>query len=224
MTPTSSYQAPYEYKLTPVMDVKAHVIAHAGIGKTDQSDLDIPDIAAPSEPPVQEPLGLPFTENFAAANTDEFFSNSYRDLSGLAGSGTPLFHRVTGAIDVSAGQLTMTGARISIANTTPAVSTTSADASTTGLLDLSNSYQVSFKVVTVAGNTAKSFQIYVDNNTSGSAYSIHGGSSKSYSVQLQDLVPGQTYTVDGLVATATSFITLRTESEATITLDEITIQ
>ncbi|MFK3858169.1 pectinesterase family protein [Pseudoalteromonas rhizosphaerae] len=224
MTPTSSYQAPYEYKLTPVMDVKAHVIAHAGIGKIDQSDLDIPDIAAPSEPPVQQPLGLPFTENFAAANADEFFSNSYRDLSGLAGTGTPLFHRVTGTIDVSAGQLTMTGARISIANTTPAVNTTSADASTTGLLDLSNNYQVSFKVAAVAGNTAKSFQIYVDNNTSGSANSIHGGSSKFYSVKLEELVPGQTYTVDGLVATATSFITLRTESEATITLDEITIQ
>ncbi|WKD25424.1 hypothetical protein NDQ71_21360 [Pseudoalteromonas sp. KG3] len=175
-------------------------------------------------PPVQQPLGLPFTENFSAANTDEFFSNSYRDLSGVAGSGTPLFHRVTGTVEVSAGQLTMTGARISIANTTPTVSTTSADASTTGLLDLSNSYQVSFTVADVTGNTAKSFQIYVDNNTSGSANSIHGGSSKFYSVKLEELIPGQTYTVDGLVATDTSFITIRTESEATITLDEITIQ
>ena len=224
ITPTSSYQAPYDYTLTPVMDVKGHVITHAGIGKIDQSDLDIPEIAAPSEPPVQEPLGLPFTENFAAANANEFFSNSYRDLSGSAGNGIPLFHRVTGTVEVSAGQLTMTGTRISIANTTPVISTTATDQSTTGLLDLSNNYQVSFKVAEVSGNTAKSFQIYVDNNTSGSANSIHGGSSKFYSVQLQDLVPGQTYTIDGLVATTTSFITLRTESEATITLDEFTIQ
>ena len=224
ITPTSSYQAPYDYTLTPVMDVKDHVITHAGIGKIDQSDLDIPEIAAPSEPPVQEPLGLPFTENFAAANANEFFSNSYRDLSGSAGNGIPLFHRVTGTVEVSAGQLTMTGARISIANTTPTVSTTSTDVSTTGLLDLSNRYQVSFTVAHVTGNTAKSFQIYVDNNTSGSTNSIHGGPSKFYSVKLEELVSGQTYSIDGLIATATSFITLRTESEATITLDEITIQ
>ncbi|WP_339612227.1 pectate lyase [uncultured Pseudoalteromonas sp.] len=224
MTPTSSYKAPYEYTLTPVMDVKAHVLAHAGVGKLDQSDLDIPDIQSPTEPPIQEPLGLPFTENFSAANTDEFFSNSYRDISGSAGNEQALFYRVTGNVDVAGGQLTMTGARISIANTTPSTSTTGNDTETTGLLDLSNNYQVTFKVAGVAGNTAKNFQIYVDNNTSGSSNSIHGTASKFYSVPLSDLTAGQTYTVDGLVATSTSFITIRTESEATITLDEISIQ
>ena len=167
---------------------------------------------------------MPFTENFSAANTDEFFSNSYRDISGAAGNEQALFYRVTGNVDVAGGQLTMTGARISIANTTPSTSTTGNDTETTGLLDLSNNYQVTFKVAAVAGNTAKNFQIYVDNNTSGSSNSIHGTASKFYSVPLSDLTAGQTYTVDGLVATSTSFITIRTESEATITLDEISIQ
>ncbi|KAA1159505.1 pectate lyase [Pseudoalteromonas fuliginea] len=224
ITPTSSYQVPYEYTLTPVMAIKDHVIAHAGIGKIDQSDLDIPTIEEPTEPPTQEPLGLPFTENFSANNADEFFSNRYRDLSGLAGSNTPLFHRVTGSVQVSNGKLTMTGTRISIANTTPTINTTGDDTQTSGLLDLSNNYQVTFKVDAVSGNTAKSFQIYVDNNTSGSANSIHNGSSKFYSIKLEELVLGQTYTVDGFVATPTSFITIRTESEATITIDELTIQ
>lgn len=224
ITPTSSYLAPYEYTLTPVMDVKTHVMTHAGVGKLDQSELMIPDVVNPSEPPIQDALGLPFNENFAAANTDEFFSNAYRDISGAAGSDMALFHRVTGSVEVAGGQLTMTGARISIANTTPDVSTTSTDSTTTGLFDLTNSYQVTFKVAAVAGNTGKSFQIYVDNNTSGSGNTIHGGSSKFYSVKLEDLVPGQTYTVDGFVATATSFITIRSESDATITLDELSIQ
>ncbi|MEI8706293.1 hypothetical protein [Pseudoalteromonas sp. B62] len=118
----------------------------------------------------------------------------------------------------------MTGTRISIANTTPTINTTGDDTQTSGLLDLSNNYQVTFKVDAVSGNTAKSFQIYVDNNTSGSANSIHNGSSKFYSIKLEELVLGQTYTVDGFVATPTSFITIRTESEATITIDELTIQ
>ncbi|MBA6225373.1 pectate lyase [Colwellia sp. MB02u-18] len=223
---TSSYVVPYDYVLDDVQDVKTKVISNAGIGRIDQSGLSIPDVtdSTPSEPPVQEAIGLPFNENFSAANTDEFFSNSYRDLSGSAGSDTPLFYRVTGTVEVAGGELTMTGARVSISNTTPRVSTTANDSTTTGLFDLTNNYQVSFKVISVAGNTDKNFQIYVDNNTSGSSNSINGGASKFYSVALKDFIPGQTYVVDGLIASARSFITIRTESDATITIDDFTIE
>jgi len=223
---TTSYIASYAYTLDPVDGVKADVIANAGINKIDQSGDSIPAVtdSTPTEAPIQAAIGLPFNENFSALNSSDFFSNSYRDLSGLAGSGTPLFHRVTGTVEVASGALTMTGARISIGNTTGAVSTTATDATTTGVLDLSQNYQVSFKVVSVSGVTTKSFQIYVDNNTSGSANSIHAGSSKFHSVTLDSLVAGQTYVVDGLVATTTSFITLRTESDATITIDDIKIE
>ena len=226
MASNTSYVAPYSYTLDPVEGVKDDVIANAGVGKIDQSGLTIPDITdtTTSEPPVQEAIGLPFNENFSAANTDEFFSNSYRDLSGLSGSGTPLFHRVTGTVNVASGELTMTGSRISIGNTTGSTSTTGTDSATTGVFDLTQNYQISFKVVAVAGVTTKNFQIYVDNNTSGSSNSIHGGASKFYSATLDSLVIGQTYTVDGLVASDSSFITIRTESDATITIDDLTIE
>ncbi|MDT0602507.1 pectinesterase family protein [Thalassotalea castellviae] len=225
-TSTSSYEAPYDYVLEDAQDVKAIVISNAGVNKVDQSDLDIPEITdtTPVDPPIQSTLDLPFEENFSATDADEFFSNSYRDLSGAAGSDTPLFHRVTGNVEVSNGELTITGARISISNTTPEISTTDADTTTTGLLDLSVPYQISFKVVAVNGNTDKNFQIYVDNNTSSSSKSIHGGASKFYSVALKDHVTGQTYVVDGLVASSTSFITIRSESDATITIDDLTIK
>lgn len=223
---TSSYVVPYSYSLDPVDEVKAKVLANAGVNKIDQSNLDIPiaDDSGEVEPPVQEAIGLPFNENFSATNAEEFFSNSYRDLSGTAGSGTPLFHRVTGSVEVSSGELTMTGARISIGNTAPEVSTTAEDTTTTGVFDLTNNYQVSFTVVAIAGNTDKNFQLYVDNNTSSSSKSINGGASKFYSIALKDLTPGQRYVVDGLVASASSFITIRTESDATITIDDLTIE
>lgn len=118
----------------------------------------------------------------------------------------------------------MTGARVSIGNTTPSVSTTGADTTTTGVLDLSAPYTVSFKVVSVGGTLTKKFQIYVDNNTSASGDSIHGGSSRFYSETLDSLVAGQTYTVTGFTATNSSFITLRTESSGQIVLDDLSIQ
>ena len=223
---TSSYTVPYSYTLDDAQDVKALVIANAGVGKLDQSGLTIPDVTdtTPAEAPIQSDTSLPFTENFSATNADEFFSNSYRDLSGSAGSDLAMFYKVTGSVSVASGELTMTGARVSIGNTTPAVSTTGSDTTTTGVFDLSTPYQVSFKVVSVAGVTTKDFQIYVDNNTSGSANSIHAGPSKFYAIDLENLVAGQTYTVDGLVASANSFITLRTESDGTITIDDVVIQ
>ncbi|MCF2949601.1 pectinesterase family protein [Paraglaciecola aquimarina] len=223
---TSTFQVPYDYTLDPADEVKDKVLANAGVGKLDQSDLDIPEVevSEPLDDPIQSDVTLPYSENFSASNSDEFFSNNYRDLSGSAGDGTPMYHRVTGTVSIENGELTMTGARVSIGNTTGSVSTTDADTNTTGVFDLSGAYQVSFKVVSVAGNTDKNFQIYVDNNTSGSSNSIHGGSSKFHSIALSELVPGQTYVVDGLSASQTSFITIRSESDATITLDDLTIQ
>jgi len=140
----------------------------------------------------------------SAANKDEFFSSAYRDLSGSAGTGTPMFHQVTGTIVVAGGELTMTSARIG--NTTPAVDTKADDASNTAVFNLSQNYQVSFKVVAIAGVTTKKFQIYVDNITSSSDNSIHGGSLKLYSKNLDSLAIGDTVIADGFVATSTSFI------------------
>jgi len=132
-------------------------------------------------------------------------------------------HRVTGTAEIQSGALSLTGSRVSIGNTTPTVSTTSGD-SNTGVFDLSMPWQISFKVVSVSGDTSKYFQIYVDNNTASSGNSLWGTASKFHQVLLSDLVEGQTYTVPGLTASPNSFVTLRTESSATVVVDDLLVE
>ncbi|MDC2890946.1 pectate lyase family protein [Psychrosphaera algicola] len=122
---TSTYEVPYDYDtyLLPVADVKDYVLANVGVGIVDQSELDIPDVADPivdggNDDPVVYAV-LPITEDFEVASADILFSNAYKNLSGSAGSGTAMYHKVTGTVSVADGQLTITGARVSIGNTTP---------------------------------------------------------------------------------------------------------
>ncbi len=226
----SSISVPYEYTLDPVAGLKDYVIANTGIGKISQSADEIPEPDTPAnlvptaEPAVPGDVTLPYAENFAAANTDEFFSADYRDTSGGSGTATPMYHRVTGTATITSQQLTLTGSRVTIGNTTPAVITTAGDASTTGVLDLDAPYQIKFKVLSVGGTTTKKFLLYVDNNTSGQDNSIHGKESKFYSAALDSYVLGETVTVPGYIATNASFITLRTESDSSITIDDLVIE
>ena len=225
---TSSYTVPYLYTLDSTDGLKEYIIANAGRGKLDQSELEIPDPVTPvdelpvEEEPTIEDVALPYAENFAT-DTATFFSNGYRDLSGAPGDGTPMNHRVTGTAEIQSGALSLTGSRVSIGNTTPTVSTTSGD-SNTGVFDLSMPWQISFKVVSVSGDTSKYFQIYVDNNTASSGNSLWGTASKFHQVLLSDLVEGQTYTVPGLTASPNSFVTLRTESSATVVVDDLLVE
>jgi len=220
---------PYSYTLDATDGLKDYVIANAGVGKLDQSSLDIPDPVTPEgevpveEEPTVEDVALPYGENFAT-DTGTFFTNAYRDLSGAPGDGTPMYHRVTGTAEIQTGALSLTGSRVSIGNSTPAVNTSGSDSATTGVFDLSVPWQISFKVVSVGGDTGKYFQIYVDNNTASSSNSIWGGASKFHQILLSELVEGQSYTVTGLTASDSSFVTLRTESSATVVVDDVLIE
>ncbi|MBD1389012.1 pectate lyase [Neiella sp. HB171785] len=238
---TGTYTSvPYDYSahLLDTDDVKAHVMAHAGVGKIDQSGDDIPAIddggnngggdngGDGSGNSGTPDLASAYLETFSAADSDAFFTSAYRDIDGgNDGSKDPMYRVATGGsrIFVTDGALEMTGARFSIGNTVD-TETTADDVATTGVLDLSEAYTVSFTVVSVGGTTSKKFQLYADNNTSSSSKSIHGSASKFYEVVLEELVPGQTYVVEGLIATDTSFITLRTETDGTITLDDIKVE
>ena len=85
-------------------------------------------------------------------------------------------------------------------------------------------------IISVGGaDTTKDFQVYVDNNTSGSGNSIHGGSSKLYGNDVAILVAGTTLEISGvvsdtLIGTANSFIQLRTETGATVEIDNLRIE
>lgn len=222
---TSSYVVPYDYTLEPADVVKDNVIALSGVGKLDQSELDIPEILGGNgETPIETDVSLPFTENFNAIDADTFFSADYKSLPEDVTS--PLY-AVTGGgsgISISNGEITMTSARFSIGDTLVGTDTSDADAEGQGVFDLSKPYRLSIDIISVSDPDGdNNFQVYVDNNTSSSGKSIHGGISKFYAQQISSLTPG-TLVIDGFVATSQSFLQLRTESGGTVVIGDVRIE
>lgn len=164
-----------------------------------------------------------WAEDFSAADRDTFFSADYKSLPD--DSTAPFYNRTGGNVDPVNGQLVIggsSGGRFTIGDA--GTEDTSDLTSPEGVLDLSNGATVSFTLIDVQGDE-KGFFVYIDNNTSSSGKSIHGGSSKITVGTLSELTPliGQTITVDVPVGTATSFIQLRTESNITVTIDDLLI-
>jgi len=162
-----------------------------------------------------------FSDNFNSATTNTLFTAGYKSLA--SNSSTPMYYKLGGTITVSNGAVALDGGRFTIGNKTPTVSTSSSDKTTTGELDLSRPYVISFKVTAVSGSTSKQLIVYVDNNTTSGGSSIHGSNSKIYSSALSSLKAGQTVTISSSVGTATSFIQIRTESSAVVTIDDLVI-
>ncbi|GIX21897.1 MAG: hypothetical protein KatS3mg121_0680 [Gammaproteobacteria bacterium] len=113
-----------------------------------------------------------------------------------------------------------------------------------GELDLSQDYRISF-CVKDAGGAGSNFQIYVDNNTTGEANSIHGGGSSGsriFNVPTSSLVPGERVVIDipgetrlqaggdpvdiktALVGTAQSFLQFRVSSGGHVIIDDLLIE
>ncbi|HEX7027180.1 MAG TPA: hypothetical protein VF268_08050 [Gammaproteobacteria bacterium] len=113
-----------------------------------------------------------------------------------------------------------------------------------GELDLSQPYKISFCVADASG-TGSSTQIYVDNNTTGEANSIHGGGStgsRIFNVPTSDLVPGQRVEIEipgdttlmpggpvvttktAQVGTANSFLQFRVSSGGSAIIDDLLIE
>ncbi|MDC8829691.1 pectinesterase family protein [Alteromonas gilva] len=228
--PTSSYVVPYEYTMDETSVVKSKVINNAGVGKIDQSGLDIPAIGdngaggGSGGNDTGTDVTLPYSEDFSADSTDAFFSAAYKSLP--ADSSVPL-HAVTGGgsgISITDGQISLDSARFTIGDTQSGTDTADTDTGGRGVFDLSRPYKVLVDIVSVSDPDGdNNFQLYVDNNTSSSSKSVHGGSSKFFATLINDLTIG-TLEVEGPVATANSFIQLRTESGGTVTLDNLRIE
>ena len=228
-TPTSSYEVPYDYNLDDTSIVKSKVINHAGVGKIDQSGLDIPAITdggsdGGSGTGEATDVTLPYSEDFSAADAGAFFSADYKSMPD--DSATPL-HNITGGgsgITVAGGQITLDSARFTIGDTQPDTDTADSDTAGRGVFDLSRPYKVLVDVVSVSDPDGdNNFQIYVDNNTSSSSKSMHGGSSKFFAKLIGELTIG-TLEVEGPVATANSFIQLRTESGGVVVLGNFRLE
>ncbi|MGV8836421.1 pectate lyase family protein, partial [Cellvibrio sp.] len=150
------------------------------------------------------------------------FSAAYRSIS--TDSSAPLFF-VTGGnsgITIANNQLTLAAARLTIGNKPPRTNTTSGDSSVNGDFDLSKPYRISFRVVTASGSGA--LQVMVDNNTTSAGNSVHGSASRIFNASANSLVAGQVIELLPTIGTANSFISLRTESSASVTIDDVVIE
>ncbi len=150
------------------------------------------------------------------------FSAAYRSVSTDATA--PLFF-VTGGnsgITIANNELTLTAARLTIGHKPPRSTTTTSDTTANGDLDLSRPYRISFRVVASSGSGT--LQVLVDNNTTSAGNSLHGSASRVFNASANSLVAGQTIELLPTVGTANSFIALRTESSASVTIDDLVIE
>ncbi|MGO4894311.1 pectinesterase family protein [Flavobacterium sp. W21_SRS_FM6] len=223
---TSSYVVPYDYELEQADVVKINVINLSGVGKLDQSNLDIPAIDNSGQTPVDTDVSLPYSENFSAPDVATFFSADYKNIPG---DSSAALYKATGGgsnIKLIDGQLHLISARFTLGNSAPSSTTSSNDTPSTssGVFDLSKPYKVVMDIISVGGSdTTKDFQVYVDNNTASSGESMHGSASKFYGVDVSTLTVG-TLEIPGLVANANSFLQFRTETGASVVIDNLRIE
>ncbi|QEY11445.1 hypothetical protein [Cellvibrio sp. KY-YJ-3] len=150
------------------------------------------------------------------------FSAAYRSIS--TDPGAALFF-VTGGnsgITIANNELTIAAGRFTIGNKPPRSNTTIGDTTANGDFDLSKPYRISFRIVASAGSGA--VQVMVDNNTTSAGNSLHGSASRVFNASANSLVAGQMIELLPTVGTATSFISLRAESSASVTIDDLVIE
>lgn len=204
---------------------------------------------------------LPILETFAATDNNAFFTKAYKPLASnfTADPDGAFYFPIAGLLEnrilVGEGKLTIGNARFSIgqtyntlANSTATVphpkntSTLGTTKTTWGELDLSKKYKISFCVVAAA--STGSMIIYVDNNSTGEANSIHlggGTGSRIFNTTANLLKPGKRVeiNIDGatlaeaggtalatksvVVGKATSFLQLRADGTAKVTIDDLWI-
>lgn len=225
---TDPFVPPYAYNAMPVADVKTHVTTYAGRNKIN-SCLNLPEASSSSSS-----SSVSSSSSSAAATallSEEFnvdkatlFSAAYKAISTDATASLFFVTGTTAGITIANNELTIAGARFSIGNRPTRAATTSADTSVNGDFDLSKPYKISFKVVAGSGTAGKKMQVYVDNNTSGSVNSMHGSSSKVWEAEAPTLTAGQVVEITPSIGTATSFLQFRTETEASVTIDDLKLE
>ncbi|MDZ4261116.1 MAG: hypothetical protein U1B30_02145, partial [Pseudomonadota bacterium] len=159
-----------------------------------------------------------------AFNVDKsaLFSAAYQAISTDASAARYFITGGGTGITLSDNQLSLAGARLSIGHRPPRTSTTTGDTSANGDFDLSRPYRISFTVVAASG--AGKVQVYIDNNTTSQGNSLHGANSKVFEAVASSLTVGQVVEITPAVGTANSFIALRTESSATLVLDNLQVE
>ncbi|MCU4677386.1 pectinesterase family protein, partial [Catenovulum sp. 2E275] len=200
-------------------------------------NLEIDTIAAsagePEEPTEPEgpkdsevSVALPFSVDFTTLSGD-LFSSATLGIDGTVdstGAADPMFYKTGGTVELTDGGVKLSGGRFTIGDTQTLYATTGTDTTKVGVFDLSKPYNIVMDVVQTQEPTAgKKFQVYIDNNTSGSANSQHGGSSRIYNENATS-VPVGTLTIPGEIGTSNSFVQLRTEGDAVVEIKNLRIE
>lgn len=150
------------------------------------------------------------------------FSAGYQSISTDPSSALYFITGGSSGITIANNELTLTGARLTIGNRPPRASTTTSDTNANGDFDLSRPYRISFNVIAASGSGK--LQVYIDNNTTSQGNSIHGANSKLFETVASNLVSGQRVEIVSSIGTVNSFIALRTESSASVTIDNLVVE
>ena len=165
------------------------------------------------------------SEDFATADTTNFFTNTYKAIP--TDSSLPLYVATAGGsrVTFSNGELSMNNARFTIGDKGGA---TAAGVQPNGSYNLTQPYRVKFTITAASGTG--NIQVYVDNNTTSSGSSIHNSIGSTASRLTQIAVSSITtfphdVVLESSVGTATSFFQIRADSAVTnLTIDNLTIE
>ncbi|MFA9560474.1 right-handed parallel beta-helix repeat-containing protein [Evansella sp. AB-rgal1] len=209
--------------LTAELNGGSNTVRLIGIGNEGGVNIDHLKLtgeseAPPSDPEPTEPVTSIFTDNFVGATSNNLFTTDYMALPNDPSK--PMYIRTGGTVTVHSGSIILGGGRMTIGAESNTSSTSSS--SPGGVLDLSEPYQIKLNVVSAGGSSGQKFQVYVDNNTTGQANSIHGSASKVYEITANELSTGE-LVLDLDIGTSHSFIQLRTESGANVSIDSVNI-
>lgn len=232
---TCAVTVPYTVEMDPAASIPEIVMANAGVGKignegeaTSSSSANSSEANTSSNESSEQSssalsVGTAGTLN-ESFNVDKatLFSATYQSISTDPSAARYFVTGGNSGITVTNNELTISAGRFTIGHRPPRTNTLASDTSANGDFDLSRPYRISFNVVATSG-TGK-LQVYVDNNTTSVANSMHGGSSRVFDAAVNTLTAGQLIEITPTVGTATSFIAFRTESSTSVTIDNLKLE
>ena len=203
-------------------EVKVKVENEAG-----SIEVTVPVIVVGADPLSQTVPGstVLLNETFVGATSQNFWEATYKSIPGTS---LPMYYPTGNQSKITFidGQMTIDGARFAIGQT-DSKPTEGSDTIVYGSFDFSKNWKVQIHIITTSGSSSKKFQVQVDNNTETGSNSIHGSKSRIFNKPISDLNNNTTITLSSAEHgqfTPNSFLFLRTESNATVVIDQILVE
>ena len=225
----SSVASSVERSTASVSSVTASSVPASSVAESSAVVLSSSDASASSEVSLSSAANssiaainsVVFAEAF---NVDKatLFSAAYQSISTDASAARYYITGGGSGMTVVDNQLSIVGGRFTIGHRPPRTSTTASDTSANGDFYLTRPYRISFDVIAASG--AGKVQVFIDNSTTSSGNSIHGASSRVFESVASNLTAGQHIEINSSLGTATSFIAIRTESSASVVIDNLTLE